>query len=229
MVALKVIETEKPRRRFRYQAASSAVRPSRPARQGSWLVRSLKIVLPALAIALTVLLFAWPELMQDAKTFRIGLLDNPGPQSGAMMMVNPRFSGVDGKNQPYTVTAETARQFADNEDLFHLELPKADITLNSGTWVALNADMGRYNSHDGVLDLEGTVSLFQDEGFEVVTEQARLNLETGIAEGDSPVRAQGPSGTLSSEGFRILDRGKRVIFKGRSHLFALPSAKNQLP
>jgi len=229
MVALKVIETETPRRPLRYQAGPADPRPPRQSGRGGWLVRSLKIILPGTAIALTILLFAWPELMQDAKTFRIGLLENPGPQSGAMTMVNPRFSGVDSKNQPYTVTAETARQFADNEDLFHLELPKADIALNSGAWVALNAEMGRYDSHESVLNLEGSVSLFHDEGFEVVTESARLNLDTGVADGNAKVRAQGPSGTLTSEGFRILDRGKRVIFTGRSHLYALPEAREQLP
>ena len=37
------------------------------------------------------------------------------------------------------------------------------------------------------------------------------------ASGDAPVAAQGPFGTLESEGFRLKDRGAVVVFTGRAH------------
>ena len=39
-----------------------------------------------------------------------------------------------------------------------------------------------------------------------------------MAEGAHPVRGQGNFGTIQAEGFRVLDRGARIFFLGRSHL-----------
>ena len=43
--------------------------------------------------------------------------------------------------------------------------------------------------------------------------------------GDEPVRGQGPFGTLEAEGFRILDRGKRLVLSGKSRLVLYPVAR----
>jgi lipopolysaccharide export system protein LptC len=43
-------------------------------------------------------------------------------------------------------------------------------------------------------------------------------MKQGEASGDKPVTGQGPVGTIRSAGFRILERGKRVIFTGKSRL-----------
>ena len=51
----------------------------------------------------------------------------------------------------------------------------------------------------------------------VLTAAAQIQLREGSASGDEPVAAQGPFGTLTSEGFRLTDRGQVVIFTGRSH------------
>ncbi len=40
-------------------------------------------------------------------------------------------------------------------------------------------------------------------------------LQEGSASGDKPVAAQGPFGTLVSEGFRLTERGQVVVFTGR--------------
>ena len=69
-----------------------------------------------------------------------------------------------------------------------------------------------------MLDLAGSVNLFHDKGFELRTESARVRLDAGMAEGAQPVEGQGSIGTVQAEGFRVLDRGARVFFLGRSHM-----------
>ena len=60
----------------------------------------------------------------------------------------------------------------------------------------------------------GDVTLWQD-GNLLVTARRRCSCGR-LGSGDRPVAAQGPFGTLVSEGFRLTDRGQVVIFTGRS-------------
>ena len=56
-----------------------------------------------------------------------------------------------------------------------------------------------------------------DNGTMLLTDEARVEMDAGTAEGDAPVAAQGGFGTLTAEGFRIQDRGAVVIFTGNAH------------
>jgi lipopolysaccharide export system protein LptC len=112
--------------------------------------------------------------------------------------------------------------------LVTLELPKADITLQDGAWLALTARSGEYRKDAQVLDLTGSVNLYHDKGFELRTEAARIHLDLGMAEGAHPVQGQGNLGTIQAEGFKVLDRGARIFFLGRSHLVIEPQAQREV-
>ena len=103
-------------------------------------------------------------------------------------------------------------------EVVDLSLPKGDITLNDGTWLALTARTGKYDRQGNMLDLKGAVSLFHDQGFELQTETAAVDLEAGRAEGRDPVKGQGPFGQLLADGFRVEDRGDTIVFTGRSRM-----------
>lgn len=184
----------------------------------------MKLVLPALAVALILLVVIWPQLDLSDSRFRVRVTDISLDQTDSLTMLNARFEGVDEKNQPFTLTADEATQAAEQKDLVHLELPKGDITLDDGTWLALNARQGRYSRDIQVLELDGAVTLFHDRGFELRTEAAQVDLKAGTAEGFETVEGQGPFGTLVSEGFRVLDRGERIIFTGKSRAVIHPDA-----
>jgi lipopolysaccharide export system protein LptC len=51
----------------------------------------------------------------------------------------------------------------------------------------------------------------------MLTETAVVETEAGTASGDSHVAAQGSFGTITSDGFRIRDRGAVVVFTGNAH------------
>jgi lipopolysaccharide export system protein LptC len=90
------------------------------------------------------------------------------------------------------------------------------MLLSSGAWVYLRADRGRYDRAARKLDLYGAVTLYHDNGTMMRTDQAEVLLDAGSAQGDAPVAAQGPFGTLVSEGFRLTDRGARMVFTGNA-------------
>jgi lipopolysaccharide export system protein LptC len=178
----------------------------------------MKLLLPALAIAIVALILAWPEGKGARKRFRVDFAAGPSQEAESLRMVRPRFTGVDGEGRPFTVTAEVATRIAPQSDLVGLERPEADITLTRGAWVALKASEGTYNQATQELELRRQVDLFHDAGYEFHTTKALLGLKDGTARGDEPVEGQGPFGRLTAQGFRILDRGDIVIFTGRSTL-----------
>ena len=191
----------------------------------SLFVSMTKVLLPALAAALILLVFAWPQLSFKDERFRLGMSRLTLDQAENLTMINARYDGVDEQLQPYTVTADMATQSKQDETLIDLELPKADMTMNDGAWLALTARAGEYRRSVQLLDLAGSVSLFHDRGFELRSESARIDLGAGTAEGLEPVEGQGIFGTVDAEGFRILDRGQTIIFTGKSRLVIYPGAQ----
>ncbi len=178
----------------------------------------MKVLLPATAAALMLLVVAWPQFVIEEEGFRLSVSKLAPDQAESLTMLNARFEGLDERNRPYAVTADIATQSENDTDLVTLERPKADITLEDGAWLALTAKSGEYHKEAQVLDLTGSVNLFHDKGFELRTESARVRLDEGMAEGAQPVEGQGSIGTIQAEGFRVLDRGARIFFLGRSHL-----------
>lgn len=197
-------------------------RPRRPGQGYTRFVTVMKVLLPLLAAGLVVLLAVWSQLNLDTSRFHLDATELAPDQLESLKMVNARFDGIDDKNQPYSVTAEEVVQDSEDSDLVVLGNPEADMTLESGAWIALTADSGKYSRESEILDLAGGVSLYHDRGFEMHTERARLDLAAGTASGDAPVSGQGPAGELQADGFRLSDGGKRIVFGGKARLVIIP-------
>lgn len=193
----------------------------------SGFVQVAKVMLPVAAVGLIALVVLWPHLRTEDLRFRIGFAAIKSNVDGDPNLLNPRYVGTDDDNQPYAVTADIAKKL-DGEGLdvrIGLELPKADITLKDGTWLVLTAENGIYTRRVKTLDLAGSVNLFHDSGYEFRTEKAVVDLSQGLAHGDQPVKGQGPFGTLQAEGFRLLDKGRTILFTGKSKMVLQPGAK----
>jgi lipopolysaccharide export system protein LptC len=186
-------------------------------RRYSRFVGIMKIVLPSAAAVLLGLIVAWPRLTGTDDRFHIGFA-NIGPEAvDTLSMVNARYFGVDERNKPFTVTADMASE-EKADGVIVLQSPKADFTTRGGANVYIEARQGFYRQKDQLLDLVGDVNLFHDQGYELHTEEAQLDLARSTAHGTVPVTGQGPQGMLEGEGFRIEDGGKQVIVTGRSSM-----------
>lgn len=179
-------------------------------------VLGLKWLLPGTAVVLLAAIALWPEFDRAEDRGRLSFRRLTSALPDAMRVVNPRYDGVDELQRPYTVTASVAAQQGSDQNIVALTAPRADIALNGGDWVFLESDDGRFFRNTNILDLWGRVTLFHDNGTTMLTERAHIQINPGTAEGDAPVAAQGPFGTLVSEGFRLTDRGAVVLFTGRA-------------
>lgn len=185
-------------------------------------VALLKVTLPVVAVCLVGLIVFWRDLVPNPKLIAPGISDLSADLAQNLAMVNPRYNGVDELGRPYTVTADSASQKGANENIIELERPTADITLENGAWIALSAERGRYNRKLERLLLADNVNFFHDQGFELRSPFAELDLRRSEARGNRGVEGQGPQGALEAEGFEFLEEGNVIIFTGKSHLTVYP-------
>lgn len=181
-----------------------------------FLLRWTKRLLPLAATLLLAAIALWPEIDRMEERGRVSFRRVMQAAPDAVRVVQPRYQGVDEVNRPYTVTALLASQ-AGSPDVFDLDHPRADIVLSGGAWVMVESRSGRYDRANNHLDLWGEVTIWHDNGTLLVTEEAAVEVAAGTASGDRPVAAQGPFGTLTSDGFRLTERGQVVVFTGNAH------------
>lgn len=187
------------------------------ARYGN-LMRWLKLGLPSVAAILIGLVAIWPQINPRNDRIPLGFASVSKEEIDQLRMVNPRYTGLDGRNQPYSLTADAATQVGKGTNLVELEQPKADITLKNGTWIALTADTGLFSQQQHIIQLTDNVSLFHDAGYDFHTSSAYIDMSAGTAYGQEPIEGQGPFGNIKAQGFRVIDRGERVIFTGKAKM-----------
>lgn len=192
--------------------------------RASRLVVLMKLVLPALALAIVALIVSWPQLIPDHTKFRLGdqAKNVLSVATDGLSMDRPRYVGVDDAQRPYEITAERASQDSHQSDRLDLVSPQADLAVSDTEWMALSAATGVYDKKLNTIDLAGGVTVFHDRGYTVTSERARVLLDKGMATSDDPVSAHGQGGVATGEGFRIYDRGERIVFTGKSKVVLYP-------
>ncbi len=182
------------------------------------LVSWLKVLLPTIAVSLTILVIAWPHLEDQERRFGERLIGLETTQAKNLEVVNPRYNGMDEKGNPFNVSAEVARQAEVDSPVVDLKAPKADIQLGEDNWALISAVSGKLDRDANLLELYEEVNLFHDLGYEFHTKNITIDLIAGSAYGFDPVWGQGPFGRLEAEGVQIFDRGSRVQLTGKAKI-----------
>jgi lipopolysaccharide export system protein LptC len=191
--------------------ASPAIRYSRR-------VALLKRVLPAVGVALLLLVAMWPRLAPLWERMRLAFPAIDLRDARELRMINPRYGGSDRDGRPFVVTAAVGRQVPNRQDLMSLEAPRAELKTHSGADIVLTALTGIYQAQTQLLDLFGKVTLVRPDGTSFVTDRARINVANNTAEGGDPVVGHGPSSDVKAAGFRVLDKGDVIILTGKSDM-----------
>ena len=163
-------------------------------------VRMMKLLLPAVAVALLGLVVTWPQIQSVPTQFTMGFANISSNTGEEPRMINARFVGIDTKGRPFSLTAENASQVSDSSEIIALENPQADLTLNNGSWVVLSAMDGIYSENTQILGLRKSVNLYHDAGYEFHTSSADIDLSSGIATGGRQWPVRGPSARFPLRG-----------------------------
>lgn len=182
--------------------------------------KALLIVLTAVLVGTVVIL---PLMRGDAGGMRIVFTATEETAEEEPVMKNPRFQGVDHKNQPFMVTAKTATQR--DKNTVDLVSVSADMTMKDTSWLIVTAKKGTLALGDKELWLEGDVTLFHDAGYEMKTSRVLVDLAKSEARGDTEIHGQAAMGRLDAGSFTVFDRGRHLVFHGPVKVVIQPGAK----
>jgi lipopolysaccharide export system protein LptC len=201
------------------EARSSVVGRLRPrliaiSERHSRFVGTMKVLLPAAAAALIVVVLAWPGVFDGEPTFELSFVAFSSGEDEALAMLRPRYLGTDAEGRPFTITADTAIQDPADQRRVTLDALQADITLKDGSWITLIAQGGVFHQARKTLALQGPVSFHSDLGYELHTGDLSIDLDAGRVVSESPVRGQGRLGALRADAMVIEEQGARLIFRG---------------
>jgi lipopolysaccharide export system protein LptC len=126
-----------------------------------------------------------------------------GLVSGDLTMLKPKLNGLDSDGNPFVVTADSAVQNPKNLREATLKNVEADVNLKGGRWLNLTAPHGKMDSDAKTLQLWGATAMFTDDGNEMHTDLAYVDLVKGVVVGPHHVTGQGPHGTYEADRFRI--------------------------
>lgn len=171
-------------------------------------VSRLMIALPILSVLILIGLMVWPYVNPHK------ILMKTLEQVPDLVIQNLNFTDKDSKNQPYSISAEKATRPNGTQNIFDLEKPQGEITLQEGAWVAIKSLYGRYDKDKNLLWLGGDVQIFHDKGFQFTTDELQANLNDRTSWGEKPVLIQGSFGEIRGVGFRLLDSGNVIVVKG---------------
>ncbi len=180
-------------------------------RRRSWLMRVLRIVLPAIiglilaSLAATVIynaLSAQPSQARDT--------------SAPIRLVHPRFIGRDDKGRAFVITAESATRDPREYQRVLLVRPAMLMDAQGPDPIRLTANAGVYNEGTFKLNLHGGVRLVDSKGaFDTAT--SLFDTKTGEIVGSGPISGSGSVGEIQANSYAIADKGARMIFKGGVH------------
>jgi len=185
---------------------------ARDAERYSRFVSIMKRALPLAAAALVaaVLIYALEPRQERsghvAMTFqRLGIVNDD------LAMLKPRLTGADDQGDPYVITADEAIQDKSNSKRATLRNIQGDVTLKDGTWISALAPNGVLDAKGHRLALVGAIAVYSDNGYELHTASANINMRDATIVGDKPVNGQGPYGIFRADRFK-LDRHTRHVF-----------------
>jgi lipopolysaccharide export system protein LptC len=186
-------------------------------------VAMLKLALPAIGVSLLLMVMAWPRIAPLFDRLRFAAIDPR--EASELRMINPRYAGTDRDGRPFVITAAVGRQVPQRDDVMSLDQPVANLQSHSGAKIVVTSDSGVYQTQTQYLDMFGNVTIKHEDGTTFVTSAARMDAAHNAAEGSVPVEGHGPRGTITAQGFRVLDNGNITIFTGKSNMVLKSTAQ----
>lgn len=168
----------------------------------------MKRALPVAAFAVISAVLAYFFVARQPARVNLGY-EKLGHVENDLSMVKPRLTGQDGKGNPFVITAETAVQDAKNPKRVRLTKVEADMTQGAG-WINADAASGTADMNAGLLQLDGGINVFSDQGYELHTKSAFVDLKKSVIHGHDPVTGQGPLGDIRADEFHF-DRDAKLL------------------
>jgi len=173
-------------------------------------VRTLRVILPALAIGVTAAIVGQGTIRAMAAK------DAPPAANAPLRMDNPRFTGTLKDGRAFLITATSAVRDLNNADQVFLKNPQLTRGYGSPAPTHVVSKDGAYQEEKGSLLLTGDVKIDNGAGYQFASQKALIDTHTGDLVGDAGIQGAGPNNSqVQADSYTVGDKGDRVIFKGR--------------
>lgn len=190
---------------------ASAIRRNAAPPGGAWdrLVATLKLALPAAAIAVLATCLIWPLTTQREFSFILSK-DRVAEARERLRMDRAVYRGEDSKGEPFIITAASAVQKTSDTPIVELRDISAELRTADGPARA-DADVGRYDLEREQIDVVGPVTLESAAGYRLDTRDVSVDLATRSVTSSGPVSGRMPLGSFRAGRMRANVDDRRVI------------------
>jgi lipopolysaccharide export system protein LptC len=181
-----------------------------------WLMRFLKVILPAGVGLLLAYLLLSPLSKEKEISF---LLDkNKVDQARERMkMQSAEYRGLDDEGRPFTIQAAQAVQAKSSVPVVDIGGMAARIELRDGP-ARITADRARYNIETQKVDVLGPILFTAADGYRLETRDVALDLNKHVAVSGAGVEGRMRLGRFTAGGMSVDLPQRRVVLTGRPRL-----------
>ncbi len=181
-----------------------------------WLVRLLKIALPA-AIGLLAAYLAVVPLRRDQELSFIFDKNKVEVAKERLRVTSARYRGEDDLGRPFSIDAAGAVQATSRVPVVQISGMSARLGLEEGPAV-LTAERGAYNLDEEVVDVVGPILFTAADGYRLETSDVSVDLNKRMLQSEGAVAGRVPLGRFTA-GRLQADLGERkVVLDGRARI-----------
>lgn len=196
------------------------------ARRHTFLVRTLRYVLPTLTIG-SVALYGLSALLATNWTAETALRTIAKILPENIAMQNPHYEGFTGDGGTYIVEALTANQDLKKPFFIKLNTITGVLTDAKNVKTNLKSAHGTFDSRNSTLRLGGGIDIVSEDGMKAKLSTAIVQPKVGVIASNEPVVVEMPGGKVESEKLRVWQKKKLIAFLGNVRTTLTPPENNQ--
>jgi lipopolysaccharide export system protein LptC len=187
-----------------------------------WLMRFLKIALPAVVGLLLAYLLLSPLSKEKEVSF---LLDKNKVDTARERLKTQKaeYRGLDDKGRPFSIQAAQAVQAKSSDPVIDIGGMAARIQLEEGP-ATITADKARYNMDTQKVDVLGPILFTAADGYRLETRDVALDLNKHVAVSGGGVEGRMRLGRFTAGGMTVDLPQRRVVLTGRPRLHIVQGA-----
>ncbi len=189
---------------------------ARPGGAHDKLVRTLKIVLPALiGVVLAFLFFAPLEDKQEVSF----LLDKHKVDTAEerLKLTQVTYRGQDNTGRPFVLSARSGVQQTSAVQVVDITDMNAEMQLDSGP-ARLQADRARYFMERDQVNVIGPLTFTAADGYRMQTRDVNVDMRARTIQSRGAVEGQMPLGTFTAGQMHVDMPNRTVVLTGRPRL-----------
>lgn len=176
-------------------------------------VRTLKVVLPAIAVLMAAG-FAGYSWLLTPPGVSVDVLGTT-VSDGKLVMASPKLDGFTKEDQPYSVSAARAVQDLGNTDVITLEQIDAKLPFDGENFATITAPTGIYDKSKNTLDVNSEMTVTTTDGMTARFQSAQVDIGAGTLTTADPVSIKLEGSRIAADSMTVSDDGKLLVFEKR--------------